>query len=161
MSRKSLVIDGESLVMALESHGFEQQWYLDLETGEVVPAPGDDDLEDELFDDDAPPRDESRYLPIDPIPSHEAFDVMRRFAESLPDERARDDLARALGGSRPFRRFKDALLDHPAEREEWFRYHGGWMRDVARDWVAGMGLSASLTWPLEVPGREARPEERI
>ncbi len=70
--------------MALEHHGDESEWLLDLQTGEVLfhadeaLVGSDDDLETQL---EAEP---DRYRLIDPLPSSTRWRVMAEFIEQLP-----------------------------------------------------------------------------
>ena len=66
-----------------------------------------------------------------------------RFADTVANPRLRQSLHAALGGRRPFRRFKDALADDPREREQWFAYHDARLRDFVREWLADHGIEAT------------------
>jgi hypothetical protein len=44
-------------------------------------------------------------------------------------------LWRSIQGSRPFRRFKDTLLDYPQERERWFEFEAQQGRRRALEWL--------------------------
>ena len=72
---------------------------------------------------------------IEPIESSVEYGWMAEFAPSVANERLRDRLERALDGRHPFRRFKDVLAQHPAERERWFRFHDGRLRAAMRGWL--------------------------
>ena len=61
---------------------------------------------------------------------------------SCGDARAR--LTRAVQRSRPFRRFKDELLNYPDVREKWFAYEYDRMLDIAKEWLEDEGLDADL-----------------
>ncbi|MBI3458595.1 MAG: hypothetical protein HY002_22710 [Candidatus Rokubacteria bacterium] len=47
---------------------------------------------------------------------------MAEFADTVAGLWLWPALRAALGRSRPFRCFKDALADHPREREQWFAF---------------------------------------
>jgi hypothetical protein len=142
MSRLS--IDAEELIMALEHHGDESEWLLDLQTGEVLfhadeeLVGPDDDLETQIE------RDPDRYRAIDPIPSSTGWQVMAEFIEQLPDGEVRENLTRALRHSHPFRSFKNALLAYPTVREQWFAFHERSLTQLARDWLDDEGIEADL-----------------
>lgn len=61
------------------------------------------------------------YLVLRPISSREAFRVMEAFAEEVDNPRWQQRLFDALGRSRPFRRFSDAVDDSPY-RQAWFAF---------------------------------------
>lgn len=142
MSRLS--IDAEELIMALEHHGDESEWLLDLQTGEVLfhadegLVGPDDDLEEQIE------QEPDRYHAIDPLPSSTGWQVMADFVEQLPAGEARVKLTVALQRGRPFRNFKNALLSHPKLREEWFAFHEKSFIQLARAWLADEGIDADL-----------------
>jgi len=84
--------------------------------------------------------DLNRYVSIEQIPSHEAFQVMADFIDEVNNERACDAMSRALAGHKPFRRFKDALNDFPKERERWFEYEAKRRRDYIEEWAHEQGV---------------------
>lgn len=143
MARPS--VDIGDLVMALDDHTGAEH-YLDLETGEVLrfsEDPGlNEDLEEEIGE--AMEKNPERFRLIEPISSSTAFQVMADFVESLPESRAKIDLSRALGRSRPFRNFKDALLPFPEIRDKWFQYHDEKYKALALSWLQGEGIEADL-----------------
>jgi hypothetical protein len=67
--------------------------------------------------------DPDRFLFIQPVPSYVGYEVMSDFVYTLPEGKVSRELTRALQQRRPFRRFKDVLLNYPAIREDWFRFH--------------------------------------
>ena len=134
-----LTIDLEELTWALNSRdplGESSHW-LNLESGSILSLIGPD-VDNET---DADPRDDDCWLFIEPIESSEAFRVMADFVDQCGDER----LARALGQSlqqrKPFRRFKDALAAHPAQREAWFAFERQAMEAIAQRWCEEHDIS--------------------
>ncbi|MGH7321086.1 MAG: UPF0158 family protein [Candidatus Rokuibacteriota bacterium] len=73
---------------------------------------------------------------------------MVEFADALSDPRLRSSLQAALGRSRPFRRFKDALADDPRERERWFTFQAERLRDAMREWLADNDVEPTTAPPL-------------
>jgi Uncharacterised protein family (UPF0158)/Nucleotidyltransferase domain len=127
-------VDLGALAQALEDHSYEHSWWLDPETGEVVPW-------SDYFEEQGEPDPESRGLrPIEPIPSFEGYEDMQDFIERVRDPRARDLLERAIAGRGAFRRFKDTLLDFPELREAWFRFHDARLEWRAIRWLLDEGL---------------------
>jgi len=61
---------------------------------------------------------------------------MQDFLDTLPEGRLADALQHALEGRKPFRQFKDALLDYPETRESWFRFKGDYELRQAAAWCA-------------------------
>src|SRR5438270_11302233 len=115
-----LLIDAEDLIAALENHDYEIEYFLDLESGEVLLHVGegivgpDEELEAQL---EAEP---DGYFAIHPILSSAGWQVMADFIEQMPDGEATERLVRAVRRSHPFRRFKADLLNYPQIREQWF-----------------------------------------
>jgi hypothetical protein len=113
--------------------------YLDLRTGDVQIIPvdrfGDDD--------DGPSEDEidagvdtGQLIHVEPLGSSVEYGWMAEFAATVGDARLRDKLGIALDGRGAFRRFKNVLVDHPAERERWFAFREERLRAAAREWLA-------------------------
>ncbi len=125
-----LEIDPDDLIQALGSHSdsLEIRWHLDSETGAVLlDSPDGDDLPEDYGDD-------PRYLYIEPTESHLAYEAMQDFVDTLPEGRLADVLQHALDGRKPFRHFKDALLDYPEARESWFRFENDFEMRQAAAW---------------------------
>jgi len=89
---------------------------------------------DALDEADEDPRDDERWLFIEPIESSEAFRVMEDFVDQCGDDRLARALGQALQQRKPFRRFKDVLAAHPAQREAWFSFERQAMEVIARRW---------------------------
>jgi hypothetical protein len=136
-----LKINRSHLIEALTTRFemIEGGWYPDTETGQILLAgEGVDDMPEDL-------EDNPRYRPIEPISSHESFRIMEDFVERIENEEIAERLTEALRRRKPFRRFKDALLDFPDLRERWFefehkahaRYVEAWCEDegIEAEWV--------------------------
>jgi len=61
------------------------------------------------------------WIEIEPLESHESFEIMESFVESLPEEKEKNKLADAIGGHKLFANFNH-LIHNSEERENWFRY---------------------------------------
>ncbi len=96
-------------------------------------------------DHDNSAAESNRYVPIEQIPSNEAFQFMSDFADDVADSRIRDVLQRALRGNRPFRRFRDALNNFPKERERWFKYESRRRRDYIEWWARDEGVELDFS----------------
>lgn len=83
------------------------------------------------------PRDDRR----------DAYDDMAAFVETVGDARLARRLADAIGGRGAFRRFKDALLDAPADRERWFAFVEARRTARLRAWLADVGVAPVDTSP--------------
>lgn len=134
-----LKIKRDDFVLALTFH-FElsdSNSYLDAETGEIL-FTGDGVEEETPRDID----DNPRYLWIEPLESHESFRIMEGFVASIGDAKAAARLADVLSRPKPFRRFRDALLDYPALRLAWFAFEGTAHASLAQAWCEANGIEA-------------------
>ncbi|WP_379145886.1 UPF0158 family protein [Paenibacillus sp. sgz500992] len=122
----------DELIDAYLDNNFEHPYYLDLHTGQVIldldeaytGEPGID------WDDE---ENEERYIDIPKIDSNEAFYVMTKFAQRTESD-PEDELFDALGGNKPFRRFKDAL-DRLDIWEEWNRFENKYAEEAIQSWM--------------------------
>lgn len=137
-----IVIDGEELMIALESNDADGHFYLDRETGEVHIELSEAKVgvvEGEELD-----FTTERFVLIEPVPSHVGWRIMHNFIESLPAGPAATQLARAIEGKSAFRRFKDVLLNYPKLREQWFQFHADAFYTIAEAWLHDAGIEAVL-----------------
>ncbi|NQT47724.1 MAG: hypothetical protein HQ578_01970 [Chloroflexi bacterium] len=142
MEKKPLNMDIEELCAAMEDSSYEHEYYLDLDSGEVVFLPeymGDGETEDldqieEKFD---------RYERIPSTESHEGYRDMVDFIATLENEHLAELLGVAINGKGAFRRFKVVLLDYPEEEERWFRFKDGRMAARALEWLDDIGVTLS------------------
>lgn len=125
-------IDLGDLCMAMQS-GPEQDWYLDRETGEMH-------FYSSLIDNDEIDIEEiegnpDRYIYIGSMSSDDGFRMMEEFVEGLEEGEASRSLTRALQMRKPFRCFKDTLLDFPEVRERWFELHNAHLEELAHQFL--------------------------
>jgi hypothetical protein len=163
-----LRIDVDDLAIAMSDH--DNEWVLDMETGKVLMADWvrDADMHEDMGlvldeaagdDDDLgefEPLESDRFRLIESIHSHQGFRWMERFAASQDDIRVRDHLLDALDRPKPFRRFKDALMDFPEARDAWFRYEEARLREEAEAWLQSEDIDAEL---VDVHGAAKAPTQ--
>ncbi len=85
-------------------------------------------------------KEPHRYAEIPTADSHQGFEDMEDFIESVSHPQLQRRLVQALRGRGPFRAFKDALLNYPAERERWFAFKDERMEQRALDWLEKIGV---------------------
>jgi hypothetical protein len=141
-----LTILADEIIMAFEDYGTELQYVFDRQTGEVLPL-----FEDAMEEEDIERlnADPERYLRIKPVSSSVGYKVMSDFVDALPEGKVPRELERALQQRHPFRRFKDVLLDNPAVREDWFRFHEQAFMKIIQEWLDHHGVEATLV-PCQV-----------
>jgi hypothetical protein len=132
------------LLLAISSHDIEH--YLDLRTGAILPIfDGFEDSNPDLE------REPQRFTLIEPVPSSLGFRWMEEFADLQAPE-VREELLRSLERRRPFRSFKDALLEFEGLREQWYAFEEQRQLAYARDWLRSEGIDAILTTHPAPPG---------
>lgn len=156
-SLRPLPVNLDELAIALTSRFGEYGYYFDLQTGEILFLPqGLEDYvgasESELamaFDFGVPEMVTEalqvinvplRFVFIWPLPSWQSYNLMEDFIYTLPPGRLRTQLERAISKRKPFRRFKDVLLNYPEERQAWFDFQNEQQYQWARDWLAEHGI---------------------
>jgi hypothetical protein len=143
MEKKALKIDLDELCEAMENGSFENEYFLDLETGEILfVSEHMDDEETEKLRDRIEGEFE-RYEQIPKVESHEGYRDMVDFITALDDEHLAGLLEVAINGKGAFRRFKDVLLNYPEERERWFQFKDDRMEERALEWLNDIGVTIS------------------
>ena len=161
---KRLKVDMLGLMAAFEDASWEMNYYLDLESGEVVML-----TSEELGYVDEPPDwplseweqemvkqaeeiwldDGKRYLDVPKADSREGYGDMEDFIATVEDVHVRELLWGAIQGRGAFRRFKDVLYDYPRERKRWFNFGTGQVRRRVLDWLESEGIEP--IWPESLP----------
>ncbi len=133
--KKTLKIDLDELCDARENSSFENEYFLDLETGEIlfISEYMDDEETGKLKDRIEVEFD--RYERIPEVESNEGYDDMVDFIATIEDEHLVELLEVATNGKGAFRRFKDVLLNYPEERERWFKFKDDRIEERALEWL--------------------------
>jgi hypothetical protein len=116
----------------------EGGFYLDTETGDILLSTegiDEDDLPEDL-------EDNPRYLLIGPLASHESFQIIEDFVDTLGDTKEADKLRDALNRRKPFRQFKDTLHDHTGLSDAWYAFEQKELKHLAEEWCKGNGIEA-------------------
>jgi len=148
--KRHLPVDIGDLIEAMTFHVDSGEWFLDVETGEVL---WHSDPEYSGYDDSAELEGRSLHR-IEPTPSYEAYEDMVDFAQTVEDEGLREKLAIALDGKGAFRRFKNVLLDYPEERQRWFQCKDRVDRQRALEFLDDLGIE-----PTELEGEPPDAEQ--
>jgi hypothetical protein len=140
----------EALEDGFENNAPEVHSYLHFDTGEViriVDGVADPAMHTRIMND-------SRYLRIDPVSSREQYRWMERFIATVEDEDLRRRLNIAIDGKGAFRRFKDALMSHPVDRERWFAFRSERLRACMEAWLLAHGIKAVERPTWHVPSAD-------
>lgn len=138
-ARPPIRINIDTLHIALVWRDPESAYRLDLRTGEIfLHLPKNNPAEDEKIE-----ADPERYLTIHPIDPRHSYQAVADFVEFLPGDALRDELRKIILGKGAFRRFKDFIAQHPAEKELWLVFKE--QREMAHveQWLA------ARTFPYE------------
>jgi hypothetical protein len=153
---RDVPIDWEALEDAFENNAPEVHSYLHLSTGEVlrvVDGIADPEMHQRIASDGS-------YMRVEPVSSREQYRWMERFIPMVEDKPLSDLLTQAIDGKGAFRRFKDVLMSHGAERERWFAFRSERLRVFMEAWLTAHALKPipRVVWPTE-PVKEAREKE--
>ena len=83
----------------------------------------------------------TRFLRLPEADARAGYTDMETFIATVASARLRERLGAAIRGRGAFRRFKDVLAGHPAERERWLAFKDGRVRERVRDWLASEGIT--------------------
>ena len=141
--KKLLRIGLDELCSAMEDSSYEHEYYLDLETGEILflSEYGDDKETEKLRDriDDKP----ECYERIPKVESYEGYRDMEDFIATVEEQHLVELLEVAVNGKGAFRRFKDVLARYPEERERWFRFKDERMEQSALEWLDDISVTVA------------------
>jgi Uncharacterised protein family (UPF0158). len=139
--KKTLKINLDELCSAMDDSSYEHDYFLDLETGEILFI--SDYMDDEESDNlsDRIDEDTERYEQIPKAESYEGYRDMEDFIATVEDDHLAELLEVAINGKGAFRRFKDVLAHYPEERERWFRFKDERVEERALEWLDDIGIS--------------------
>jgi len=143
MEKKALNINLDELCEAMEDSSYENEYFLDLKTGEVLFISDYMDDEDTCELKDRIEEDFDRYERIPKAESHEGYQDMVDFIATVDNERLAELLEVAINGKGAFRRFKDVLLNYPEESERWFKFKDERMEERALEWLDDIEVTLS------------------
>jgi len=141
MHTKVLNIDLDELCEAMENNSYEHEYYLDLETGEILFISDYMDDEETKKLKDRIEEDFERYERIPKAESNEGYEDMADFIATVKNEHLAELLDVAINGKGAFRRFKDVLLNYPEERERWFKFKDERIEERGLEWLDDIGIS--------------------
>src|SRR6478735_1830806 len=146
-------INWTDLETAFERNAPDTESFLDLRSGEVVTvAQGAIDYAETRA---KVQTGGDAFVRIEPAASREQYKWMERFVAGVTDEALRERLVIAIDGKGAFRRFKDVLLNYPAERERWFSYRGDLLHWAMQKWMEKEKIQ-----PAEAPAWGEAPEPK-
>lgn len=152
-----ITVNWSDLEIAFERNSPDQESFLDLENGDLLSiVDGEPDAAARRA---RVANNPTRYLRIDPASSREQYRWMERFVGSVQEPALRERLLVAIDGKGAFRRFKDALLAFPAERERWFAYRSDLLHFHIQTWLDHMQIQVTNAPPWGHVETPAEPLE--
>ena len=85
----------------------------------------------------------TRFVEVPHADSRASYHDMEAFIETVQSRCLRDRLCDAIEGRGAFRRFKDALLSAPDERERWVAFRDALIRQRVIEWLESLEIEAS------------------
>ncbi len=140
-SKKDLL---EEIGIALNSHGMEEKFFLDLTIQDIVPYPEDimvsgyrySEFDTSLSKEEIQEvRKKHRLIEIDAIPSHIGFGLMEEFAEQHDNEW----LFKALKKQHPFAMFRNAV-ERANLLDQWYAFRDEAYGKQAQEWLDDNGI---------------------
>jgi hypothetical protein len=139
-NKKTLRINLEDLYLAMDNNFYELEYYLDLESGEVIMVSAEMDEPEMENLKEAVAGDPDRYKSIPKARSDEGYNDMRDFIATVQNVGLAEKLEEAIRDNGAFRRFKGALIVHPEERDRWFKFQTERQRERAIDWLDSIDI---------------------
>ena len=141
--KKTLKVNLDELCSAMEDSSYENNYYLDLKTGEILLI--SDYMDDEETENlrASIEEDYRSYERIPRVESYEGYDDMEDFITTVKDEHLAELLEVAINGKGAFRRFKDVLANYPEENDRWFCFKDERMEQRALEWLDDIGVTIS------------------
>jgi hypothetical protein len=132
------------------------QYYLDVETGEVVDilvpdsfGSGAQDFDDEGREDIEGNPD--RYKRVPSVPGRTQYRWMEGFVDSIDESDVAEKLRIALAGRGAFGRFREVLADWTDLQDRWNTVRSESLVQEAVEWLESLGIEAEF----ELPAQEA------
>jgi len=136
MNKIKLPIDLNKLIIAFEADRSVSDYYLGLKSGKIYYVSEWDSDEEVLEEQPENESDEDEdWLFIPPLSSHEGYQIMVDFIDTVQNKRLREKLHLAIDGQDAFSRFKNVLIDYPHERERWFQFEKAQLFKKIQAWL--------------------------
>ena len=84
-------------------------------------------------------ENEDRYFYIEPITSHEGYEIMQDFAALEESDEIRSSMFDVLERKKPFLNFKNAIADYPDIEKKFYEYKDNRLNEILKDRLAECG----------------------
>jgi hypothetical protein len=139
--KKTLKINIDDLCEAMDDNSLDQEYFLDLETGEILFVSDYMDEEETSGLKERIEEDFQRYERIPKAESYQGYQDMVDSISTVDNERLVELLEVAINGKGAFRRFKDVLLSYPEDRERWFQFKDEKIEQRAMRWLEDVDIT--------------------
>ena len=133
--KRKLKIDLSELELAFDNASWEAEYYLDVETGEIILIGSMIGQQEAITRQIEDVSNRARYLQVPHTNPRDGFQDMERFIDTVQDAQLQKLLSVAIDGKGAFRRFKNILPDYPQERDRWFRFQADRLRQRILAWL--------------------------
>jgi len=82
----------------------------------------------------------TRFIELPVADSSQSYEYMQDFIGTVRSTRLQERLWDVIRGRGAFRRFKNALAEHPTEQERWFAFKASRTRERAIEWLTAQGI---------------------
>ncbi len=139
--KKLLKVDLGELAEAMNYGGYDTEYYLDMETGDIIPVcDAYEDMEEFAEAFKAIEDESERYVYIDKVESWDAYRDMEEFISTVKDEQLRKLLLVAIDGKGAFSRFKNVIWEYPEENDRWFALKNEKEQQRALEFLDAIGV---------------------
>jgi hypothetical protein len=137
-----MTLTEEQIKEIAENLDMGMRCFYHLKTGEIEAAPNF--LEGDWIAQDAEPWQEvldkldenwGDFFEFEKMTSHESFDIMADFAETVDNQNLQDKLFKALNKFKPFRNFKWEIDNSGEYRQKWFEYKNQKLIELVKDQI--------------------------
>jgi len=99
-----------------------------------------------------------KTLAIPNAESHEGYQDMEDFIETVNEMNLKEKLNIAISGKGAFRRFKDVLNYYPKEKERWFKFKDEKIMERVNEWLDEEGIEIIPQKSIEIRETSLREE---
>ncbi len=109
----------------------------------------EDDDDDDMFPIEDPKFGYNLWQQVPLEESWEGYNRMGSFTDTVKNLKLKNSLINALNGKKPFRHFKDVLLNSPDEQEKWFAFERREREEKLLNWLAELEEKFGITFELK------------
>ncbi len=146
----------KALVESIDFTSHEEEYHLNLKTGEILLVTGEYISLAEDEDDEKLPewmmeiipdvrhylKNQDDYLTLPDKQDFDEYRVMEDFIETLSDPEQQNTLEKATTGKGAFRRFKDKVIRLDLD-DQWYKFKDAALAEYVKDWAKENNIQLS------------------